>query len=1109
MIPVINVTTPCINVADTIDRTIISVLSQAGDFFIRYHIQDGGSSDGTVERLAWWQDQLKVKNYPLQCLGMEFTYTSESDSGMYDALVKGLDATRANPDSFMTWINGDDMFMPGAFEFVANVSRQFSMSQLSWINGAVSVYLGNLPNVTYDRPHLREVLRLGLCDGVHWDFVQQEGSFFRKKLWDSINPKQTIRPLRFAGDWNLWRLFAAKASLVQVRFPLGSSRIRSQQLSARLRDDYLGEIESLVPTAVRRQALEELARVDSVYRRVFQINYGQKTLSVADELQNTLLAAQCQKVFGKSIQLASDAPSLKKVYQGENADIQTLTDRRDVIAWHGNILSYDIHWQYPAITEQHAFHRIRDTCFINEGITYVAYPWANLIDKLQTSAPDRYDHLVWFLDFCRQIPKGTLKVTVCQHILMKNYLYLFDMAGVSKIFWSHATHTDILSANFQTRTIFSFPLFPVQIPKAIPDVRFEVGRSQRKYLFSFIGARANSYYLTDARNWILDLLKNRPRSLVVGRESWHYQKIVYEHQVKCTHNSIKPRELLESATDSEFVESLKQSIFSLCPSGSGPNSIRLWESIAAGAIPVILADSWTPPGNKLLWEMAAIFCKEDPEEIKQLPDRLAKISENPEKLLSMRHAMRQLWLLYGPDSFVTDIQVFMLSHTEIPIQSSDVKVMKVNKSIDFSVINRDLNAKDGKLLLRNLASALLLNPGATLQRIESDYQLSEGLHKARAAETFESDLVNHYDAVAALARRKVNPINKSLVATAGSSVPRVCLYGRHSNRTPLSYEPIRRMIGSQISFVDSPFEADLVVTGFNKDISDNFDLLSSALGKSTKTKMVVLSEEPLWDITWSGDLTGREARVSGHGLEIPYTFLGHETSDIFEFDRIPYFVLTSDHFAVRYANLISRFSGLKPEEMLQRWRKAEVSAAFFMEKRASEAFSCDFPDRDVFGLSAYRTEVAENITKTGVLRVGKGWGTDSRRQDLPDWHLDKLARIDGRTRVLSAFENVHQRLYITEKIFDAFAVGAIPAYWASPRHRVFELVPEASMLNCFGITPKEAANKIDSFEPDLEFADAWLDTAAKLASLFRNFSIVQTERQRIADATLQEILVLA
>jgi glycosyltransferase involved in cell wall biosynthesis len=49
------IVTPSLNAARFIDETIFSVLSQAGLFRIRYHVQDGGSADGTLEKLARWR----------------------------------------------------------------------------------------------------------------------------------------------------------------------------------------------------------------------------------------------------------------------------------------------------------------------------------------------------------------------------------------------------------------------------------------------------------------------------------------------------------------------------------------------------------------------------------------------------------------------------------------------------------------------------------------------------------------------------------------------------------------------------------------------------------------------------------------------------------------------------------------------------------------------------------------------------------------------------------------------------------------------------------------------------------------------------------------------
>jgi glycosyltransferase involved in cell wall biosynthesis len=55
------ITTSCFNMKETIDRIISSVLLQSGDFEIYYHVQDGGSTDGTIELLKAWDIRVKQK----------------------------------------------------------------------------------------------------------------------------------------------------------------------------------------------------------------------------------------------------------------------------------------------------------------------------------------------------------------------------------------------------------------------------------------------------------------------------------------------------------------------------------------------------------------------------------------------------------------------------------------------------------------------------------------------------------------------------------------------------------------------------------------------------------------------------------------------------------------------------------------------------------------------------------------------------------------------------------------------------------------------------------------------------------------------------------------
>jgi hypothetical protein len=59
-----------------------------------------------------------------------------------------------------------------------------------------------------------------------------------------------------------------------------------------------------------------------------------------------------------------------------------------------------------------------------------------------------------------------------------------------------------------------------------------------------------------------------------------------------------------------FAETLYRSKFVLCPRGHGTSSIRLFETLAAGRVPVIISDEWVPP-NGPSWESISVRWRED------------------------------------------------------------------------------------------------------------------------------------------------------------------------------------------------------------------------------------------------------------------------------------------------------------------------------------------------------------------------------------------------------------------------------------------------------------------------------------------------------------------
>lgn len=333
----------------------------------------------------------------------------------------------------------------------------------------------------------------------------------------------------------------------------------------------------------------------------------------------------------------------------------------------------------------------------------------------------------------------------------------------------------------------------------------------------------------------------------------------------------------------------------------------------------------------------------------------------------------------------------------------------------------------------------------------------------------------------------------------------VIVRGQRSHLQPLAYPALASLFATGISLVTAKQDADLVLFGHPRDLIaakvEMFDLIRFR----PQIRIVLLSEEPYWDTV--GAITPFQRQQSLHtesGL-LPFTFLNHHTSAIFDFAKIPYFLLTQHHFSTRYAQRFRRNQCKTPDDWAAHFKDSAVWAAFVVERRISERVDVAFADHDVKGLSLWRTKLAEACETGNVLRLGKGWpvGSQDRRQ-LIDWHLDKLLFLDGACRFVSAIENTHQQNYLSEKLFDAFAVGAVPLYFASPLHSVHRMVPANSWLNLYGMTVQEAVSAINGMVLDTVFLEQYCLAQNILAKTFNDTALLVAERERVRRAIVDE-----
>lgn len=272
------------------------------------------------------------------------------------------------------------------------------------------------------------------------------------------------------------------------------------------------------------------------------------------------------------------------------------------------VIAFPYLWQVPAATEKAAFEAIIGVNGVGQNTLYVGYPWATLIDALRRRS-DRLSALLKGLDQLAEaldapnLPRR--RVTVAQHIHARQFISIFKAVGITDILWSHAIESETQAEGI---ALHPFPLFPAQAPVAVSNEQRLV---PRRYLANFIGAYNAGLYLSNVRQVIFDDAGKENDLFIIKREAWHFDRAVYVEQMH-GQSATAEQALRERQDTEEYLNAIRQSWFTLCPTGSGPNSIRIFEALALGSIPIILTKTLRLPGALHSWSKAALI-EEDTE----------------------------------------------------------------------------------------------------------------------------------------------------------------------------------------------------------------------------------------------------------------------------------------------------------------------------------------------------------------------------------------------------------------------------------------------------------------------------------------------------------------
>lgn len=153
------------------------------------------------------------------------------------------------------------------------------------------------------------------------------------------------------------------------------------------------------------------------------------------------------------------------------------------------------------------------------------------------------------------------------------------------------------------------------------DTRGARGRSP-DLLFSFLGRRASQ-----VRNAVFEL--SHPLAIIEDTSRYDFF-------------AGSPAAL--APAQERYVDVLGRSKFVLCPRGAGTSSIRLFEALAAGRVPVVISDEWVPPAG-IDWSTCSLRLAEN--EAATVGERLEAIEASWPALAETAQRTYDTW--FAPD----------------------------------------------------------------------------------------------------------------------------------------------------------------------------------------------------------------------------------------------------------------------------------------------------------------------------------------------------------------------------------------------------------------------------------------------------------------------------
>ncbi len=230
---------------------------------------------------------------------------------------------------------------------------------------------------------------------------------------------------------------------------------------------------------------------------------------------------------------------------------------------------FDDIFKYERFPVEYECYKQLKECDVN----YIAIPWTQILNSHWLNFPNKQPRETYLRYLSKQKITQQNNFTVCQHDSYKQLQNYYKHLNITKVFACAAYDYDIIDG--------------VEIIPMPYINTFKFISTRKDILVSFLGSVTH-----DIRDTIKRHILNKN---IIFRDTYHITSDFFSSNIKTPY-------------EQEYVQTLSQSRFSLCPRGSNPNSVRFWESLAAGAIPILISDNYKLP--EWDWDNTIIRIKE-------------------------------------------------------------------------------------------------------------------------------------------------------------------------------------------------------------------------------------------------------------------------------------------------------------------------------------------------------------------------------------------------------------------------------------------------------------------------------------------------------------------